>query len=212
MKQYAVISIGVVAGLLIIIGSQVMSQKQKTKVDAFHESLTHETSGNYAKAVQTLEAVYKDNSDDYLMNLRLGWVNYLAKNYEESKGYYSQAFTVSGNKAVDALLGKTYPLSAQNAWDAVAATYHSVLKLDPLNYTANLRLGQIMLTRGLYGEAKSYLEKAHTLYPGSYEPNLSLGWTYYYLGNRQKATALLTAALMLSPGDTLATQGLQLLR
>ncbi len=212
MKQYAVISIAVVAALLMIIGSQVMSQKKQTKVDAFHESLTQESSGNYAKAVQALDAVYKENKDDYLLNLRLGWVNYLAGKHDESKRYYSQAFTLSGSKGVDALLGKTYPLSAQNDWDGVAATYNAVLKIDPLNYTANLRLGQIMLNRGLYAEARSYLEKANTHYPGSYEPNLSLGWTYYYLGNRQKATSLLTAALMLSPGDTLALQGLKMLR
>lgn len=212
MKTYATISIAVIGVLLMIIGSQVMSQKKQTKVDAFHESLTHENSGNYAKAIQALDAVYKDNKDDYLLNLRLGWVNYLAKNYDASAQFYSQAFTLSGSKSIDALLGKTYPLSARNDWDAVAAAYHSVLKLDPANYTANLRLGQIMLNRGLYAEAKSYLEKAQVHYPGSYEPNLSLGWTYYYLGNRQKARSLLTAALMLSPGDTLALQGLKLLK
>jgi hypothetical protein len=51
----------------------------------------------------------------------------------------------------------------------------------------------------------------HNLYPAEYEPNLSLGWTYYYLGNKSRAKELLTNALMLSPNDKLAKEGLELL-
>jgi tetratricopeptide (TPR) repeat protein len=159
-----------------------------------------------------LEGVYNENKDDYLVNLRLGWLSYLAKKHEESRGYYTQAFALSKNKSVEALLGRTYPLSALNDWDGVVAMYEAVLKLDPVNYTANLRLGQIYLNKTSYSEAKNYLEKAYTYYPGLYDVNLSLGWTYYYLRDKQKATALLTTALMLSPGDTLALKGLHLLR
>ncbi len=212
MKKYVAISFAVITVLLMIIGTQLLSQKKPSKVDAFHESLTLEASGNYAKAIEALDAVIKEYKDDYLLNLRLGWLHYLARNYEKSNRFYSQALAMSGGKAIEALLGKTYPLSAQGDWEGVAAAYTQVLKLDPENYTANLRLGQIYLNRGLYAEARAYLEKAFTQYPGSYEPNVSLGWTYYYLGNRQKATQLLTTALMLSPGDTLVQKGLNVIK
>ncbi|MBZ0199561.1 MAG: tetratricopeptide repeat protein, partial [Ignavibacteriaceae bacterium] len=58
----------------------------------------------------------------------------------------------------------------------------------------------------------TYLERVYKLYPGEYEPNLSLGYTYYYLGNNQKAKELLTKALMLSPNDSLAAAGLKLVK
>jgi len=212
MKHYGIISTVVLAVIVAALSTDLFSQKGPTLVSAFHESLKQEEAKEYAKSIQSLEAVFAAHKDDYLVNLRLGWLHYLARNLEQSKKFYNQAFALSGNKSVEALLGLTLPLAAANDWDNVAATYHAVLRLDPMNYTANLRLGQLMLNRGVYGEAKTYLEKAQTAYPGSYEPNLSLGWTYYYLGNKQKATSLLTTALMLSPGDTLAMKGLSLVK
>ncbi|MBI5471258.1 MAG: tetratricopeptide repeat protein [Ignavibacteriae bacterium] len=212
MKKFVLISVSAILIIVGVLATSVLSQKSSSILTAFHESLKQEDAKQYPKAIQSLEAGYKQSKDDYLVNLRLGWLHYLAKNYDESKKYYAQAFSLSGSKSVEALLGRTLPLSAVNDWDAVVGAYMSILRLDPMNYSANLRLGQIMLNRGMYAEAKEYLEKAHTAYPGSYEPNLSLGWTHYYLGNKQKATSLLTTALMLSPGDSLATRGLNLLK
>ena len=212
MKKYIAMSLALGIAIIVLLSTNVLSQRKSSKTDAFHESLKQETAQNYVKSVEALEGIYKENKDDYLVNLRLGWICYLAKKYGESKNYYNNAFALSKNRSVEALLGTTYPLSALNDWDGVAAAYNSVLKLDPLNYTANLRLGQILLNKSVYVEAKIHLEKAWIHYPGSYEPNLSLGWTYYYLGERQKAAALLTTALMLSPGDTLARRGLNLLK
>jgi len=90
--------------------------------------------------------------------------------------------------------------------------YGEIIKLDFNNYTANLRLGQILLNSSDFPNAKTFLEKVYNLYPGEYEPNLSLGYTYYYLGNILKAKMLLTNALMLSPNDSLATAGLKLVK
>jgi tetratricopeptide (TPR) repeat protein len=212
MKKYIVMSSALIVVIITLLNSNVLSQRKSSKTDAFHESLKLETAQEYKKGLQALEAIYKDNKDDYLVNLRLGWLSYLAKNYDASKNYYNAAYDISKSKSVEALLGRTYPLSALNDWDGVAASYNAVLKLDPMNYTANLRLGQIYLNRGAYADAKNFLEKAYTNFPGSYEPNLSLGWTYFYLGDKKKAESLLTSALMLSPGDTLALKGLKLVK
>ncbi len=212
MKKYVMMTSVLILGIILLLSSNVLSQRKSSKTDAFHESLRYETDQDYKKSLQALEGVYKENKDDYLLNLRLGWLHYLAKNYDESKRYYISALALSKDKSIEALLGRTYPLSALNDWDGVAAMYNAVLKIDPMNYTANLRLGQIMLNRSAYAEAKNYLEKAYTYFPGAYDPNLSLGWTYYYLGDKQKATALLTAARMLNPDDTLALKGLNLLK
>ena len=212
MKKYLAISSALILGILVLFNSNVLSQRKSSKTDAFHESLKHEAAQDYKKSLQALEGIYKESKDDYLMNLRLGWLSYLAKKYEESKNYYTQAFALSKNKSVEALLGRTYPLAALDDWDGVVAMYEAALKLDPMNYTANLHLGQTYLNKANYSEAKNYLEKAYAYYPGLYDVNLSLGWTYYYLRDKQKAAALLTTALMLSPGDTLATKGLRLLK
>lgn len=211
MKQFTLLSVLLAAIIIALLAGTVLSQNNG-KVEAFHQSLKFETAGNYQKSIQSLLDVYKDYKSDYLINLRLGWLYYSSKNFEESKKYYALANTITNNKSIEALLGRTLPLSALNDWENVQATYRAILNLDPVHFTANLRLGQILLNNGEYDEAKRHLEKAQTGYPAEYEPNLSLGWTYYYLGDRQKARTLLTNALMLSPGDTLALQGLALLR
>jgi tetratricopeptide (TPR) repeat protein len=211
MKQYTIIGLVSTIAIIALLSGSVFSQKADTKVESFHTSLKYETAGNYTKAIQSLLPVVKEHEDDYLLNLRLGWLYYLDGKNKESKQYYSSAVGLNG-KSVEALLGRTLPLASLNEWDAVEADYRAILKMDPMQYTANLRLGQILLSRGSYLDAKAYLEKAHGQFPGSYEPNLSLGWTCYYLGDKKNAGILLTTALMLSPGDTLAAKGLGLLR
>jgi tetratricopeptide (TPR) repeat protein len=205
MKRYTVISLAAAVSIIGLLASSVFSQKSDARVESFHTSLKHETAGDFEKAIQSLLPVAEEHPDDYLLNLRLGWLHYLGGKYKESKQYYSNAVERSG-------IGRTLPLASLSEWDAVEADYRTILKMDPMQYTANLRLGQILLNRGAYSDAKTCLEKAYGQFPGSYEPNLSLGWTYYYLGDRKKAGALFTTALMLSPGDTLATKGLGLVR
>jgi Tfp pilus assembly protein PilF len=114
--------------------------------------------------------------------------------------------------AIEPLLGAAYPLAAQKEWRKLNDTYLAILNIDPKNYTANLRLGQSYLLGQDYQSAKAYLEKARQAFPGQYEPNLSLGWTYYYLGRVSDARELFINALMLAPNDSLATQGYNLVR
>ena len=211
MNKYALIGTVLVVLLFGLLSDDVLSQKPDTKVEAFHKSLQHENAREYEQAIQALVPGLKEQKDDYLLNLRLGWLHYLAGNLAESKQYYTRA-VAANSKSVEALLGRTLPLASLNEWSAVEEDYRTILKIDPMEYTANLRFGQILLTRGAYADAKPYLERAHNLYPSSYEPNLSLGWAAYYLGDRKSAEALLTTALMLSPGDTLAIKGLDLIR
>ena len=47
------------------------------------------------------------------------------------------------------------------------ARYTSALALDPANVTANRRLGQIALSRGDYGTARTYLEAAYAVCAGA---------------------------------------------
>lgn len=211
MNKYALIGLILVLLLVGLLGSHVLSQRPDSGMEAFHKSLQHENAGDYQKAIQALLPVTKERKEDYLLNLRLGWLYYLAKNNVESRQYYSRAVAANGS-SIEALLGRTLPLSALGEWSAVEEDYRSALKIDPLEYTANLRLGQILLNKGAYADARSCLERAHSLYPSSYEPNISLGWTCYYLGDKKRAGELFTSALMLSPGDTLAIKGLGLLR
>ena len=211
MKNFVFISLAVIFVIVIVFVTSALSPKQDEKITAFSNSLKLEEKGDYKKAAEELIKVLEENKSDYLINVRLGWLYYNLKDNITSKKYYLEAVKIKSN-SVEPLLGLTYPLAALNEWKEVNTTYTKILKIDPNNFTANLRLGQIYLTNGDYANAKKFLEKAYELYPAEFEPNLSLGWTYYYLGNKAKAKELFTAALMLNCDNKLALEGMQLVK
>lgn len=211
MKKFMIISIMLILSIFILLSVSVNSQAGDDKVKGFNESIKYENEGNYDQAILSLTKIFSTNKEDYLINIRLGWLYYQKKDYTKSKEYYNNSIKIN-TSSIDAKLGLTLPLSALNEWDEIKKLYLEILNIDSKNYTANLRLGQIYLANADYMNAKKYLEIANKLYPSSYEPNLSLGWTYYYLGEYQSAKVLLTNVLMLNENDSLAVQGLELLK
>ena len=202
--------------IFLILIAQISVSAQNNSVDdkllAFKNSYQQESIGKYAESILTLMKVYDKYSGDYLINLRLGWLNYLNKDYDTSIKYYKKAIQISGDNNVEAILGLTLPESAKSDWEGVKNLYNKILDLDENNYTANLRLGQIYLNNENYLNAKVYLSKVHELYRGDYESNLSLAWTYYYLGDKSSARELFINVLTLSPGDQSAIEGLKLVK
>lgn len=210
MKKFVFISTAFSIVILMFFAVKLNSKTPDEKVKAFNESIKLESDGKIDKAIEPLLKIYNTAKENYLITLRLGWLYYQKKDYPRSKDYYSEAIRLNP-KSIDAKLGLTLPLSALNEWNKVKELYLDILKTNAMDYTANLRLGQIYLQNGDYNNAKKHLEIAYNTFPSYYEPNLSLGWTYYYLGIRDKAKILLTQALMLSEGDKLASEGLKLL-
>lgn len=202
----------VAAAVIIYFGTQALTAPQDEKIGAFSASITDEANGNYTEAVNKLMKIYDANKNNYLINMRLGWLHYLKESYDISKKYYKNAISLTQEKSIEPYLGLTLPLAALKEWSEVKNTYEKILLLDPNNYTANLRLGQIYLNNKDYRNAKLCLEKAYLNYKAEFEVNHSLGWTYFYLGDKKKANELFTNALMLNSKDALASQGYELSR
>lgn len=194
---------------LLAIFIVINAQSIDSKIGAFKKSIAAEKLSNYNDALSYLSPLKDNFKSDYLFNLRMGWLNYLVENYDESVKYYQEAVRISQN-GIEAMLGLTYPYSAQGKWSEISGIYKSILEKDALNYTANLRLGQIYLNGGDYKNAKIFLEKVYQNYQSDYEVNLSLGWAYYYLGNNKKARELFSNALIANSGDESAEKGLEL--
>jgi len=211
MKRFVALSIILTAIIMSIFSYALISKSEDPKVAAFNKSIEHSTLGDNQKAFSELEKIYEKNKENYLINLRLGWLAFILNDFDKSESYYRNAVRIS-NSSIESQLGLTYPLSAKNNWEEIKKIYKNILKVDSENYFANLGLGQIALSETNYNEAKKYLEKVFKSYPGEYSVNLSLGWTYYYLGNSAKAKELLTNVLMLSKDDASALEGLNLLK
>jgi tetratricopeptide (TPR) repeat protein len=176
---------------------------------AFKESYAFETKGLYGSAVDILKKVYDEKS--YELNLRLGWLSYLNKQYDESVSYYQIAVNLLPY-SIEAKLGIVYPYTAQQKWDKVAEQYTSVLSIDPQNTTANYGMGLSYYYKADYTNAYKYFEKVVNLFPFDYNSSLMFAWTNYQLGKTKEAELVFNKVLLLSPDDASALEGLGLLK
>lgn len=208
MKKYIIT--GLLALSIVVAGSTLL-QSQTAKIKAFNESVQYEKNKNYQQALSVLEKIYSDNAKDYFVNLRMGWLYYNLQNYDKSEKYYRLATEIN-SKSIEAMIGLTYPLAAKEQWKEVEALYQKILKIDGMNYTANLRLGQMYLYRSDYTGAKKYLERIYYVYQSDYELNLYFGWVMYYLGDKNNAREMFLRVLMQNSKDTSANEGYNLVK
>lgn len=200
---------------VIVVVSQIsaMSETDAGKDDdlqkAFKESYEFEKNQQYSNAINVLKNVYADNV--YEINLRLGWLYYLNKQYDESVYYYQKAIDLIPN-CIEAKFGIAYPYSAQEKWDKVAEQHASILTIDPQNTLANYRLGIYYYYKADYTNSYKLFEKVVNLYPFDYSSVLMFAWTSFQLGKSREAELLFNKVLLMSPDDKSALEGLGLLK
>ncbi|MHC1776909.1 MAG: tetratricopeptide repeat protein [Lentimicrobium sp.] len=195
--------------IIVFFTIQLKAQDNSSLVTAFSSSYTHETNGEYNKAVDVLKKVYDESS--YEINLRLGWLTYQSGLFSESIAYYNKAIVLMP-LSIEARLGFVLPASSAGNWDQVITRYNEILKLDPNHYTVNYRMGLIYYGRKDYQTAFRYFERIANLYPFDYDAILMLGWTDFQLGKLREAKVLFQKALLNRPNDSSATEGLGLIK
>lgn len=200
MKKFAILL------LSILFSSIMICQTQNDWQKAFYKSYDFEKTGNYSNSINELKKVYVSN--DYFVNLRLGWLYYLAKNYTESLKYYQNAIRLKPN-SIEAKFGFVKPLSAMENWDKVKDQYIQILRIDPKNTVASYWLGVIYYNRKLYQEAEKLFLKISELYPLDYDSVIMLAWTKLKMGKSAEAKKYFNHALTLKPNDNAALSGLK---
>jgi tetratricopeptide (TPR) repeat protein len=186
-----------------------MAQDYTKLTAAFSDSYAKEKSGKYAEAVTVLKTYYDPNS--YEINLRLGWLTYLEGQFSESTGYYNRAIDLMPY-AIEPHLGAVLPASSLGNWDIVIAQYNKILTIDPNNTVTLYRLGLISYDKKDYTQAYKLFEKVVNLYPFDYQSVLMLAWTNFRLGKTREAKILFNKALLYSPEDASAKEGLGLIK
>jgi len=194
---------------LTIMFGYLMAQNTAATQSVFVKSYESEKSGNYVAAITTMKTIYK--ADSYIVNLRLGWLSYLAKQYSESIKYYDLAIALKPY-AIEARFGCVKPLSAIESWDKVKSHYDQILKIDPQNTVANYWLGVILYNRKEYANATKLFEKVVNLYPLDYDSVIMLAWSKLNIGKTADAKVLFNHALILRPNDSSALSGLKLIK
>jgi tetratricopeptide (TPR) repeat protein len=195
--------------VIITVTSLTVNSQNKTLATAFSQSYDYEAIAKYDAAISSINAVYSPTS--YEMNLRLGWLNYLAGKYKESVSFYQKAITLMP-AATEPKWAIINPFTKLESWNDIEKTYLSILKLDPKNSSANYNLGLIYYYRKDYFSAKKYLDVSLNLSPFGYNNMLMSAWTNYFLGNKSQASVLFNKTLLYSPNDKSALEGLSLIK
>ncbi len=196
--------------VMLLISAFITSAQDYDKLaSVFSDSYAKEKSGNYGDAAAILKASYDPNS--YEINLRLGWLTYLGGQFSESLTYYNKAIGLMPY-AIEPRFGVVLPASSMGNWDVVISHYNKILSIDPNNTITLYRMGLISYDRKDYKQAYIFFEKVVNLYPFDYQSLLMLGWTNYRLGKPREAKILFNKALLYSPGDASAKEGLALVK
>lgn len=188
---------------------EAVSQDYKALQDDFSNSYTLEKAGKYTAAIDALKKHYDESS--YEINVRLGWLNYMAGLFTESTTYYIRAISLMPY-SIEARLGYVYPASAMGNWDLVIGKYLEIQKIDACNYTAGYRLGAIYYSRKEYAMAYKFFEKLVNMYPFDYDALHMYAWTNFQMGKLREAKVLFNKALMNRPGDASCLEGLSLIK
>lgn len=187
-----------------------MNAQEFTEIEqAFKKSYALETEGEYTQAAEMLKKVYSE--DAYEINLRLGWLSYMSGLFTESIAYYQKAIALKP-VSIEARFGIAYPASSMGNWEQVIKHYNKILEIDPQNTYANYRLGNIYYGREDFQSALKYFEMVVNLYPFDYDGVIMLAWTNFKLGKLREAKVLFQKALLISPEDESAKEGLGLIK
>lgn len=193
---------------LLFIGFTAFSQSIDALQSAFSKSYEAENSKNYLNAINELKVEYDANN--YVINIRLGWLNYLAKQYIESIRYYEKAIALKPY-AIEARFGCVKPLSALEDWERVKKQYNEILTIDAQNTVASYWLGLIYYNRKDFTNATRLFEKIVNLYPLDYDSVIMLAWSKLHTSKPSEAKVLFHQALIIRPNDSSALSGLKLI-
>lgn len=171
--------------------------------DAYHKSYRYEKAQNYADAIKALAPVISAYPQAYTVNLRLGWLSYLAGSYATARGHYETAIKTAPD-SLEAKLGHTLPLMAQEKWDEAEAVVRQVLRVDPANYTANLRLAYVARLQKKFSAAETVLNGMLVLYPTDISLLTELGLIKLALDNKAEAKRLFNDVVTLDPENVVA--------
>ena len=172
---------------------------------AFGRSYKNEAYKKYTEAIADLTPHYEATS--YPMNLRLGWLHYLAGDQTKSAVYYEKAIAIEP-KSIEARMGLTYPLSAAENWAALERDFKAVLTIDPNNTRAHYGLALMMYNRKEYAKCAEHLGIVLALYPFDKDSLLLSAWCNVSLGEVAKARDQFRTALLFDPENASAKQGL----
>jgi tetratricopeptide (TPR) repeat protein len=130
----------------------------------YNSSYYYEQIGKHKEAIRVLVPLIKKYPNGYTLNLRLGWLYYLSKNYSNCVKYYNKA-TLLNPLSVEPKLGLANLYLTTNSFKKAEIKSYEVLKIDYYNYYANIYIIKSLIAQKKYDIADSIINKMLKIYP-----------------------------------------------
>ena len=203
------IELGIGAIVVCTLTLKAESPASSALSEALAASYQHEAAAQYPEAIADLSGL-TSNKRDYLVNLRLGWLNYLNGAHADSLQCYKNA-VLAAPKSLEPRLGGLLPLLALGRYADAEIAAREALRLDPSNYYGNLRLAYALRMQLKFAPAEQIDRQMLLLYPTDTRFLLEMGLCQW--GQKQTAEAQKTfkQVLLVDPQNADAKQSLQTL-
>jgi tetratricopeptide (TPR) repeat protein len=183
------------------------AERIKKSPSVWSQSYSLEGQFKYGAAEDLILPSINNKDSAELAYLRLGWLNYLQKNYRVSFDYYEKSLDINPN-SIDAHLGMTLPLLSQKRYRTAIKHAEKALKLSPNNYNANAKLMHIYTLQGKWKKLQRFAMEVSSYYPSLVEPLVYVARASVYLGEEDIANTYFNKVLRLIPGHIEANAAL----
>lgn len=173
--------------------------------DAYHRSYRQEASKNYSRAIREMNGVIRAFPDAYTPNLRLGYLNLLLGNFEQAITHYKAASAALPD-ALSPKIGLMNVHLALKDYEAVKQLGVDILERDAGNYLASVKKAHALIQLKEYSRAQAILERLLALYPEDVHLLVEYGALFAARNNRERASAIYSDVLILSPGNRQALE------
>jgi len=198
----------VLAMSLSLASSNVGAAAETTVPEVYRQSYEQETAGYYTAALETLDRLPALGAGGYVLQLRRGWLQYLAGEYDGAVAAYRQAVQLQPD-SIEARLGLTAPLMALHKWLDTLDVLADLAGQDPGSYLGRSRRAYCQYQLGRYEQSAAGYRELLSDYPSDVDMRAGLGWALLRAGDVAGANAEFKTVLRVSPDHSSAGAGLK---
>jgi|WetSurMetagenome_2_1015567.scaffolds.fasta_scaffold63249_2 predicted Zn-dependent protease len=177
--------------LLLLPASLIAQSYTEAQAGALTRSYAHESAARYDSAADVLLAA-GPVGDDFFLNLRLGWLQYLKKDYGTAIRYYRTAEKAEQH-SIEAKVGLLNCFQATGDGSGMFETARELFTIDPANQTAHRFMIDADITIREYSRAETRTNQALRYYPIDLGFNVRLARIYLAQGRPADARAVAAA-------------------
>lgn len=174
---------------------------------ALNNTYSLEYYGKYADASAVMEKIAADSPKEYFFQLRAGYLAYMAGNFSRSLALYQNALLLRSD-SLEPRLGKLLPLIALGKYKQAEIEAQAILRSDPKNYTARLKLAYAVYLAGEFAKAEKHYADLVADFPSDATVLMGLGWASLKQGKKTAARESFARVKLMFPENKYADEGL----